>query len=109
METFKWKVKPDMKKEFEPRVKSVKFSDGYEQRRPDGINSNLKKYNVTLIYINSESLQIESFLEKHAGVTVFLWKPPHQSELIKVLCRKWSSSAGMIRTEITAEFEQVVS
>ncbi len=98
-----------MKKEFEPRVKSVKFSDGYEQRRPDGINSNLKKYNVTLIYINSESLQIESFLEKHAGVTVFLWKPPHQSELIKVLCRKWSSSAGMIRTEITAEFEQVVS
>lgn len=42
METFKWKVKPDMKKEFEPRVKSVKFSDGYEQRRPDGINNNLK-------------------------------------------------------------------
>ena len=107
METFKWKVKPDMKKEFEPRVKSVKFGDGYEQRRPDGINNNLKKYNVTLIYINSESLQIESFLEKHAGVTGFLWKPPHQSELIKVLCRKWSSSVGMIRTEITAEFEQV--
>lgn len=42
METFKWKVKPDMKKEFEPRVKSVKFGDGYEQRRPDGINNNLK-------------------------------------------------------------------
>lgn len=108
METFKWKVKPDMKKEFEPRVKSVKFGDGYEQRRPDGINNNLKKYNVTLIYINSESLQIESFLEKHAGVTVFLWKPPHQTDLIKVLCRKWSSSVGMIRTEITAEFEQIV-
>ncbi|EKB01418.1 phage tail protein [Proteus mirabilis] len=108
METFKWKVKPDMKKEFEPRVKSVKFSDGYEQRRPDGINNNLKKYNVTLIYINSESLQIESFLEKHAGVTAFLWKPPHQSGLIKVICRKWSSSVGMIRTEITAEFEQIV-
>lgn len=97
-----------MKKEFEPRVKSVKFGDGYEQRRPDGINNNLKKYNVTLIYINSESLQIESFLEKHAGVTVFLWKPPHQTDLIKVLCRKWSSSVGMIRTEITAEFEQIV-
>lgn len=108
MKTFKWKVKPDMKKEFEPRVKSVKFGDGYEQRRPDGINNNLKKYNVTLIYINNESLQIESFLEKHAGVNAFLWKPPHQSELIKVLCRKWSSSAGMIRTEITAEFEQVL-
>lgn len=108
METFKWKVKPDMKKEFEPRVKSVKFGDGYEQRRPDGINNSLKKYNVILAYINSESLQIESFLEKHAGVTTFLWKPPHQSELIKVLCRKWSSSVGMIRTEITAEFEQIV-
>lgn len=108
METFKWKVKPDMKKEFEPRVKSVKFGDGYEQRRPDGINNNLKKYNVTLIYINSESLQIESFLEKHAGVTAFFWKPPHQTALVKILCRKWSSSVGMIRTEITAEFEQIV-
>ncbi|MBG2802692.1 phage tail protein [Proteus mirabilis] len=108
METFKWKVKPDMKKQFDPRVKSVKFGDGYEQRRSDGINNNLKKYNVTLNYINSESLQIESFLEKHAGVTAFLWKPPHQPELIQVLCRKWSSSVGMIRTEITAEFEQVL-
>ena len=72
--------------ESEPRVRSVRFGDGYEQRRPDGFNTNLEKYSVTLSPKNTEAQVVRAFLEKHAGVTAFLWKPPHQMNAIKVLC-----------------------
>lgn len=45
METFHWKIRPDIA---EPGVTVVKFGDGYEQRRPTGPNSRLAKYNVTV-------------------------------------------------------------
>ena len=109
VETFNWKVKPGMGIESEPRVRSVRFGDGYEQRRPDGFNTNLEKYSITLSPKNAEAQAVRAFLEKHAGVTAFLWKPPHQVNTIKVLCRKWSFSVGALRTEITAEFEEVLS
>lgn len=108
METFTWKVKPGMNIESEPRVRSVRFGDGYEQRRPDGFNTNLEKYSVTLSPKNAEAQVVRAFLEKHAGVTAFFWKPPHQTHMITVLCRKWSFSVGALRTEITAEFEEMI-
>lgn len=109
METFIWKVKPGMNIESEPRVRSVRFGDGYEQRRPDGFNINLEKYSISLSPRNADAQVIRTFLEKHAGVTAFFWKPPHQTHPITVLCRKWSVSVGAIRTEITAEFEQTIA
>ncbi|HHH3380018.1 TPA: phage tail protein [Morganella morganii] len=109
METFTWKVKPGMNIESEPRVRSVRFGDGYEQRRSDGLNSLLNKYSITLSPKNADAQIIRAFLEKHAGVTAFFWKPPHQMHVITVLCRKWSFSVGALRTEITAEFEEVLS
>lgn len=48
METFHWKIRPDMTMQAEPQVITVKMGDGYEQRRPAGLNSNLAKYNVTI-------------------------------------------------------------
>ncbi|EBO9745597.1 phage tail protein, partial [Salmonella enterica] len=48
METFNWKLRPDMTVESEPKVTSIKLGDGYEQRRPAGLNNHLAKYNVTV-------------------------------------------------------------
>ncbi len=47
METFNWKIRPDMTVESEPKV-THKIRDGYEQRRPAGLNNHLAKYNVTV-------------------------------------------------------------
>lgn len=108
METFTWKVRPDMRAESEPRIKSVSFGDGYEQRRPDGINNDLKKYSVTLSRKHVDAKEVEGFLARHGGVKAFLWTPPYQTQAIRVVCRKWSTSARLIWTEFSAEFEQVV-
>ncbi|WP_173861014.1 phage tail protein [Escherichia coli] len=48
METFHWKVRPDMNVVSEPKVVTVKLGDGYEQRRAAGLNNQLSTYSVTI-------------------------------------------------------------
>lgn len=107
MEIFNWPIKPGMKTEFTPRIKAVRFGDGYEQRQPDGINHQLKKFNITLSLKPNIAEQALDFLAKHGGVTSFLFQPEKSKQAIKVVCKKWSSDSSNIRLNISAEFEEV--
>ncbi|ELU8026383.1 phage tail protein [Salmonella enterica] len=108
MRTFHWKIDPDMAVDSEPQVSVVKFGDGYEQRRATGINNNLKKYSVIIRVDRGDGLLLEGFLSQHNGVKAFLWTPPYDYRQIKVVCRKWSAKAGLLKTTFTATFEQVM-
>lgn len=108
MKTFHWKVDPDMGVDSEPQVTVVKFGDGYEQRRVTGLNSNLKKYSVTIRTTRQDAGYLEDFLSEHNGVKAFLWTPPYGYRQIKVVCRKWSVKVGLLKTTFTMIFEQVV-
>lgn len=108
MEIFSWPVKPGMKTDFTPRIKAVRFGDGYEQRQPDGMNHQLRKFNITLSLKSSVADQVLTFLNKHGGITSFLFQPGKSKQAIKVVCKKWSSDSGNLRTSISAEFEEVV-
>lgn len=108
METFHWKICPDMTMEAEPQVITVRLGDGYEQRRPAGLNSNLAKYNVTIKVRKGEHQQLEAFLSRHEGVKPFLWMSPYTWTQIRVVSRKWSVSVGARWVTYTTTFEQVV-
>ncbi|MDM2741889.1 phage tail protein [Citrobacter sp. Cu096] len=108
MEIFHWKIRPDMTMEAEPQVITVKMGDGYEQRRPAGLNGNLAKYNVTIKVRKGEHQRLEAFLSRHGGVKSFLWTPPYTWTQIRVVCRKWSVSVGAMWVTYTTTFEQVV-
>lgn len=90
METFHWKVRPDMNVVSEPKVVTVKLGDGYEQRRAAGLNNQLSIYSVTIRVRKCEH-------------------PPYDWKPIRVVCRKWSASVGALWITITADFEQVVA
>ncbi|EEO7835210.1 phage tail protein [Salmonella enterica] len=109
MKTFGWKVDPDMQVDSEPQVSVVKFGDGYEQRRASGINNDLKRYSVTIRVDRGDGPALEGFLSQHNGVKAFLWTPPYGYRQIKVVCRKWSVKAGLLKTTFTATFEQVIA
>lgn len=108
METFNWKIRPDMTVESEPKVTSIKLGDGYEQRRPAGLNNHLAKYNVTVRIRKGEHQNLEAFLSRHGGVKSFLWTPPYTWTQIRVICRKWSINVGSLWVTVTTTFEQVV-
>ncbi|EBG0211809.1 phage tail protein [Salmonella enterica subsp. enterica serovar Louisiana] len=108
METFHWPVCPEMEVTSAPRTITVKLGDGYEQRRMAGLNTDLKKFDVTLRVKRQDALALEAFLIRHRGVTAFLWTAPYQYKTLRVVCRKWKSRVGGLRVVFTATFEQVV-
>nr|AQS60717.1 minor tail protein [Edwardsiella ictaluri] len=86
----------------------VKFGEGYEQRRSSGLNSDLKIYEVTIKVSRDDAYALEAFLSRHGGVSAFLWTPPYVHRQIRVVCRKWKSKVGMLNTDFTATFNQVI-
>ncbi|KDO87695.1 hypothetical protein DO98_18225 [Escherichia coli] len=67
METFHWKVRPDMNVVSEPKVVTVKLGDGYEQRRAAGLNNQLSTYSVTIRVRKCEHPSLKAFLERHGA------------------------------------------
>jgi phage-related protein len=108
MPTFTYIPDFSARRETRPRVRSVRFGDGYEQRSIDGINS--QPFTWSLTFNNrsdSEANAIESFLQAQAGIASFDWTPPSGDDA-KWICRGWERT--MVRFDlntITAKFEQV--
>ncbi len=93
-----------------PSVVRVRFGDGYEQRRPTGLNARLKTFQAVFRSVTREEARhLEAFLAEHGGWKAFLWKPPYAYRQIKVTCAGWSARVGMLRVEFSAEFKQVVN
>lgn len=109
METFNWKVRPGMRAEREPRVQTIRFGDGYEQRRTDGLNAMQSRYTIMLTGSHTAMQDVDDFLTRHGGSQAFLWQPPGQPALEVFVCRRWSTVRQTRRTEITGEFEQVIA
>lgn len=74
-----------------PRLKSIQFGDGYEQRNRDGINNNLIEYDVQFNLLTyKESFAILHFLYERGGTESFVWipPPPYATEKLFV-CKDW--------------------
>ena len=109
MEIFNWQVAPNMTEKAEPKIKTVKLGDGYEQRSKDGINNDLRSYNVTLKVARDDAQHINDFLTKQGGLHAFKWIEPNSHRLITVKCPSWTSNVMNTVTTITATFEEVVA
>ena len=108
METFHWEVAPSMSITAEPKVKIIKFGDGYEQRIKDGINNDLRTYSVTLNVHRDDAPVIDAFLTRQGGVHAFKWREPNTNRLITVKCPSWSTNVKNTSVSITTTFEEVV-
>ena len=93
-----------------PRVKSIKFGDGYEQRIKDGIHNDLIQ--ISLAFEGrgiKESTAILHFLESRLGKDFFFFTPPSPyNTRRKFTCKSFSSnivSQGVLN--ISAGFDQV--
>ncbi|EAA5217300.1 phage tail protein [Salmonella enterica] len=109
MKTFYWIPREGMQSSVTPAVQTVKFGDGYEQRRPAGLNFILKNFKPVFRVTSEEERQaLEDFLFDHAGVKAFLWRPPKHNRTIKIVCREWSVTDYACYTDFNCTFEQVV-
>lgn len=79
-----------------PKVRNVKFGDGYEENAPDGINNDPRSFSVTFgKRSNDEIADIATFIEQKAKLAQpFLWKPFPPFDTVGIfICRDWSFTA----------------
>lgn len=94
----------------EPKILSMRFGDGYEQRIQDGVNNTLLKIDLSFdLRGSAEAAAIVHFLTARAGVESFLFTPPEPyATLRNFLCRSWNHTAIFYENNsIKTAFEQV--
>jgi len=107
---FIWEPAYNISINHAPKVKSVKFGDGYEQRMKDGVFTDL--LNISLTFDGrslKEAMAIIHFLEARSGVDYFFFTPPSPyNSRRKFTCREFNSnivSQGVLN--VSAAFNQV--
>jgi phage-related protein len=107
---FTWKPSYNFTVSQEPRVQSLRFGDGYEQRTVDGIESLLLTASINFDLRDSqETRAINHFFSARRGAEAFLFKLPAPHDLDKLyICRGWTSSMVFYNNNsISATFEEV--
>jgi phage-related protein len=98
-------------KRSEPKVRTTKFGDGYEQRLVYGIpaNNNPKEYALVFKVRDQGANEIESFLDARAADSAsFEWIPPGESTAKKFVCASWTREFNSPNwNEINTTFRQV--
>lgn len=77
----------------EPRVRRVKFGDGYEARITDGLNP--VSMTISIPWKNKtqdERNILVDFFRRHGGVRWWYWTPPGDNIRRKFVCSKWTST-----------------
>ena len=78
-----------------PKVHTVTFGDGYEQRIADGINNLTQSMNVSFATRpKAEIDDLVAFFESLGGVSKFRMTidDTNGAETIKVVCRQWNQT-----------------
>lgn len=109
---FIWKPSYNNNVAFAPRVLSIQFGDGYEQRVADGINNSLINldYNFDLRSTN-EATAILHFLNYRKSVESFYYTPPapYSSRLL-FICKEWSHTEIFYNNHsVRTRFEQRIN
>lgn len=95
-----------------PKILSIKFGDGYEQRLADGINSDLLSLNLSFAgRSEKEAASILHFLVSRGGHQSFYHKVHAPYNIFKkFVCRSWNSSLVYDNNiTISATFEEVAA
>jgi phage-related protein len=99
----------DAQKRSQPRVRTVQFGDGYEQRLKYGLNQNPKEWSLTFMVNDTDADTIETFLDARADdANSFDWTPPGENSSYKWVCREWTRRLlGDGFNQINATFSQI--
>tara|TARA_Y100000593_G_scaffold95106_1_gene199792 strand:+ start:9034 stop:9564 length:531 start_codon:yes stop_codon:yes gene_type:complete len=108
--SFFWKPSYNLQVTSEPKVASIRFGDGYEQRIIDGINNILLRCSAAFeLRDKTESRAISHFLATRAGTESFLMTLPEPYDAEKLyICRRWNNSVNFYDNySIKMELEEV--
>ena len=108
LELWPFTPSPGVRVSSTPRVKTSTMGDGYEQRKKDGLNSDLKEYSVDFVLLPSQMDTAREFLDSKAGVYTFLFYSPTKEKNVVVVCSKWNEDKHLFFSKLSATFSEMV-
>ena len=93
-----------------PRSRTIRFQDGFEHRIVFGLaqHQNPKVYNLSFNGTETQSDEIETFLDARGGTESFDFTAPGETSSQKFVCQRWSKSIPYNnRAVIDATFREV--
>ncbi|CCD29890.1 putative phage Minor tail protein M [Candidatus Glomeribacter gigasporarum BEG34] len=92
-----------------PRLLIARYSDGYEQRAPDGLHPIQQVWQLSFLFKGEAPYQaLVAFLRAHQGSRPFRWQPPGETESQLFRCSEWTPQVEPGRVwRIQCTFEQV--
>ena len=94
-----------------PRVRTIRFQDGFEHRIVFGLaqHQNPKVYNLSFNVTETQSDEIETFLDARANDSAsFDFEAPGETAAQKFVCETWNKSIPYLnRATIQATFREV--
>ena len=93
-----------------PRARTIRFQDGFEHRIVFGLaqHQNPKVYNLSFNVTETQSDEIETFLDARGGTESFDFTAPGETSSQKFVCQRWSKSIPYNnRAIIDATFREV--
>ena len=93
-----------------PRSRTIRFQDGFEHRIVFGLaqHQNPKVYNLSFNVTETQSDEIETFLDARGGTESFDFTAPGETSSQKFVCQRWSKSIPYNnRAIIDATFSEV--
>ena len=93
-----------------PRARTIRFQDGFEHRIVFGLaqHQNPKVYNLSFNVTETQSDEIETFLDARGGTESFDFTAPGETSSQKFVCERWSKSIPYNnRAIIDATFREV--
>ncbi|QPX74984.1 putative minor tail protein [Serratia phage vB_SmaS_Opt-169] len=109
LKTFSWPLSPGIPENSAPSVTVLKFTDGYEQRKSNTINDDLKSYTGSITINIDEAMRISEFLEYHGAIKAFNWYSETRKKKVKVVCRKWTRTENNTHAVFSLNFDEVMN
>ncbi|UZQ07851.1 phage tail protein [Escherichia coli] len=91
-----------------PSVMTVKFGDGYQQRRPAGLNAQLKTFQVVFRVTTDAERRCPGFCHGMVVTGLFVEAPKH-NRTVRAVCREWSITDNARYSDFSCTIEQVVN
>lgn len=84
------------------------LGDGYQVRRPKGINYLKETWSPNWSFLSREEAQnIYEWLKQRLNLTSFLWRPPDDPQTYRVVCTSVSKAISDVGiSAVSATFEQ---
>lgn len=91
-----------------PRVVTSNMGDGYDERKADGLNTDLKEYTLSYVIPVKSVGKFNQFLNDRKGFKAFEIMSPSRRKWVLVICSTWTETTHHHYSTFNLQVSEVV-